>query len=259
LPYKLFIIPSTGIEKDDNSWSCFTRIYTTLRKTKTLLVKFTVYFVTSTQSSEISNKKKSVIPIPREFPQTHYDAVLLSRITMKSQLHWICLLLISKDVTPWQNRAANGALLSHSTHTLPGILYFKNITQFHGMHINVISFTHTKKSNFLSANFHETCIFSTALHVDLSCQILWHKTTYVECMDRSSFTCLSLHWFSQGLDGTTWVFPTPNQTINMESTGRNSFTPLSEHGHYWANFNETHTCLTTFCTEFLYPILHISE
>lgn len=35
--------------------------------------------------------------------------------------------------------------MSHSTHTLSGILYFKNITQFHGMHINVISSTHTQK------------------------------------------------------------------------------------------------------------------
>lgn len=94
------------------------------------------------------------------------------------------------------------------------------------MHINVISFKHTKKSSFPSANFHETCTFSTALHAELSYQILPHMSTYVESMDRSWFTFLSLHWFSQVLDGTTWLFPIPNQTINMESTGRNHLHPL---------------------------------
>jgi len=117
---KTVIIPSTGIEKDDNSWSCFTWIYTTLCRTVTLLVKFTVYFVTSTQPSE-SQIKNSIIPIssqfPHTFPLTHYDAVLLSRKTKKTQLHWICVLLISKDLTPWQNRTANGALC-HIAHIL---------------------------------------------------------------------------------------------------------------------------------------------
>jgi len=81
----------------------------------------------------------------------------------------------------------------HTAHILYQACSTLKISPFHGTHINVISSTHTQTSSFPSASFHETCTFSTALHVDLSHQILPHKTTYVENMDRSSFTCFSLH------------------------------------------------------------------
>jgi len=73
------------------------------------------------------------------------------------------------------NMTENGLLLQIAHRLYQSILYFQNVTEFHGTRINVISLTLKRKVQPSFANFHKTHKSYTMLCANLLYQFL-HKS-----------------------------------------------------------------------------------
>ena len=129
-----------------------------------------------------------------------------------------------------------------------GVLYFQNDILLYGTRANAISFTPIKKVRPFLRWFSETHKYSTPLCADLFIEFHTNWKINVGSTDRNSFTPLSEVWLSLSL------FPwNPNHSINF--CGHLLYRDLSKSGEKvekfslyvpLAHFLVTHSCSTSF-------------